>query len=157
MEEKKTNKLFWIRAALWSLFACLLPIGFIAWRYDIFSKASSFSLSGWGIIAVIIACVFVFAVIKYVKAGFAEWSMTKQIISGVIKVLLPLGGLLAICVSLMNGLEVFIQALSVVLVSEAIAIPLNPFPEWVWVKSQGRFESAADFIADKLYNRKKGE
>ena len=155
LEKEKELKIFWVRAILWALFSCAIPVAFIGWRYDLFRKVGSLQLSGLGLIAIVIIFAFIYVVVKYIRAGFVEWTMTKQIISGVIKVILPLGALLAICIALRNSLDVFIQALSCVLISEVIALPINPFPEWVWKKSQGRFESAVDFVADKLYNRSK--
>ena len=153
--KSKERKIFIVRAILWSIFACIIPVAFIGWRYDLFTKAGALQLSGWGIIAIIIIFVFLYVIVKYIRAGFLEWSMTKQIINGIVRVLLPLGLLLAICVSLRNSLDIFIQALGCVLLSETIAIPLNPFPEWVWNKSKGRFESTVDFVADRFYNKNK--
>lgn len=155
LEKEKDLKVFWARVALWSLFSCIIPVCFIGWRYDLFKKVGSLQLSGWGLIAIVIVFVFLYAVTKYIRAGFVEWSMTKQIVNGIVKIVLPLGALLAVCIALRNSLDVFIQALGCTLVSEVIALPLNPFPEWVWKKSQGRFESAVDFMADRLYNRSK--
>ena len=161
MEEEKKNekKTFIAKTILWSVFSWLIPVCFIGWRFDIFSKASRFSLSGWGLIAVVITFAVVLSVIKYIKAGFTEWSMVKQIISGIVKIIIPLGTLLAVCIAIKSNIEVFSQAMGVVLFSEAVAIPLNPFPKWVWEKSKGRFESAVDYFADRLYNNKdkKGE
>ena len=154
---KKEKTKFVIRVILWGTFACIIPVCFIGWRYDLFKKAGTIQLSGWGIIAVIIAFTFLYAVVKYIRAGFVEWTLTKQVINGVVKVVLPLGILLALCVSLRNNIEIFIQAVCCTLLSEAIAIPINPFPEWVWNKTKGRFDNAVDFIADKLYNKNKGE
>lgn len=154
-QKKKEQRIFAVRVILWSLFSCIFPVCLIGWRYELFNKVGAIQLSGWGLIAVILIVVFLFVVIKYLRAGFVEWSMTKQIISGVVKIILPLVALLSICVSIKNSLDIFIQSLSGVLILEVFAIPLNPFPEWVWKKSQGRFESAVDFVADKLYNRNK--
>ena len=154
MDEEKKNKIkFIVRIAVWAMFSCVIPICFIAWRYNLFHKVGTLQLSGWGLIAIVIIFVFIYSVVKYIKAGFVEWSMLKQIISGVVKVVLPLGALLALCVSLRDNLDVFIQALGCVLMCEVIAIPLNPFPEWVWKKSKGRFEGMVDFVADRFYNR----
>lgn len=155
IEKEKELKIFLARAILWSLFSCVVPVCFIGWRYDLFKKVGSLQLSGWGLIAIVIIFVFLYVVVKYVMAGFTEWSMTKQIINGVVKVVIPLGALLAICIGIRNSLDIFIQALSLTLMSEVIAIPINPFPEWVCKKTQGRFESAVDFVADKLHNRSK--
>ena len=158
IQKSKEKKIFAIRVIIWSLFACFIPIGFIGWRYDLFKKVGAMQLSGYGLIAVVIVFVFLYVVVKYIKAGFVEWSMLKQIINGVVRVVLPLGALLSLCISLRNSLEIFIQALGCVLLSEVIAIPINPFPEWVWKKSKGRFENAVDFVAEKFYNKdKKGE
>ena len=159
-EEKNKNnekKIFVIRIILWAIFACVIPVAFIGWRYDLFTKVGGLQLSGWGIIAIIITFVFLYAIVKYIRAGFVEWSMIKQIINGILRIVLPLGMLLMICISLRNSLDIFIQALSCVLISEVIAIPINPFPEWVWKKSQGRFENTVDFVANKFYNKRNGD
>ena len=150
------KKIFLVRILLWSLFSCVIPVGFIAWRYDLFDKVGKVQLSGWGLIAIIIIFAFLYVLTKYIRAGFVEWSMTKQIVDGVVKVLIPLGALLALCISLRNSLDIFIQALSCVLLSEVIAIPINPFPQWVWEKSKGRFEGMVDFVANK-FNNKEGK
>lgn len=160
IEQDKEKRVFWTRAIIWSLFSCFIPVAFIGWRYDLFRKAGSLQLSGWGLMAIVIIFVFLYVVVKYVRVGFVEWSMTKQVINGIVKVVLPLGALLALCIGLRNSLDTFIQALSCVLVSEVIAIPVNPFPEWVWKKSKGRFEGMVDFVADRFYNKReehKGE
>ena len=153
--ENKEKKIFIIRVVLWSLFSCVIPVAFIGWRYNLFSKIGKIQLTGWGLIAIIIIIVFVYVLMKYIKAGFVEWSMTKQIVNGIIKVLIPLGTLLALCIGLRSSIDIFIQALTCVLLSEAIAIPINPFPEWVWKKSKGRFEGMVDFITDNFYSKQK--
>ena len=157
-KEQKRN--FIIRVVLWALFSCAIPVAFIGWRYSLFNKVSSLSLSGWGLIAVVIIFAFLIVVVKYVKAGFVEWSMTKQIITGIMKVIVPLGTILAVCISIRSNIDMFIQALSCTILCEVIAIPINPFPKWVYEKSKGRFESTVDFIATKFYEKdkeKKGE
>lgn len=155
-EKKKSKKLFAIRVILWSLFSCVIPVSFIAWRYNLFDKVGKVQLTGWGLVAIIIITAFIYVFARYIRAGFVEWSMFKQILDGVVKIVIPLCALLALCVSLKNSLELFIQALSCVIFSEVIAIPLNPFPQWIWEKSQGRFEGMVDFIANK-FNEKKGD
>jgi hypothetical protein len=152
--EKKDKKIFALRVFLWSLFSCIIPVCFIGWRYSLFSKVGKIQLSGWGLIAIIIVFVFVYVLTKYIRAGFVEWSMLKQVIDGVIKIVIPLGALLAICLGLRNSLDCFIQSLSCVILSEVVAIPLNPFPEWVWNKSKGRFEGIIDFVASSFYDKK---
>jgi hypothetical protein len=141
---------FWIRFALWTCFSLIIPVLFIGFRYSIFSQLSKLSFSGLGIIAIVIILVFLIVLIKYIQAYFIEWSMTKQVINGVLKVILPLGTILALLVGVKNNIDVFIQALGVVLVSEVIAIPLNPFPEAIYKKTKGKYESLIDYAVNKF-------
>ena len=160
LQKEKELKIFIVRAIAWALFSCVIPVLFIGFRYSLFEKAGSLQLSGWGIIAVVIIAVFLYVLTKYIRAGFGQWSFIKQIIDGVIRIVLPLATVLAIAINIRNNLDVFIQSLSCVLICEIIAIPINPFPEWVAKKTQGRFESMVDFVADRFYNKKednKGE
>lgn len=152
--DKKAKRVFMARVIAWAVLAAGLPIAFIGWRYDLFAKVGALQLSGWGMFAVVILLFFARALAKYIKAGFVEWSMWKQIIGGVAKIVLPLGGLLAICVAIRANVEYFIQALSCTLMCEIMAIPVNPFPKWVWEKSKGRFESYIDYMADRIRNGK---
>ena len=153
LQKEKETRIFVIRAIIWALFSCVIPVAFIGWRYDLFKKAGSLQLSGWGLMAIVIVFVFLYVVVKYVRAGLSEWSMAKQIVNGVVKVVLPIGSILAVAIAVRNNLDVFTQALSCVLISEVIAIPVNPFPEWVYKKTKGRFESMVDFVADRFYNK----
>lgn len=153
----KERRIFIARIIAWILLSCVTPVVFIGWRYKLFDKAGSLQLSGWGLIAIIIICVFLYTMVKYIRAGFTEWSMIRQIVDGIVKVILPLAALLAVVIGIRNSLETFIQALSCVLICEVISVPLNPFPEWVWKKSKGRFESTVDYIADRFNQKEKEE
>ena len=153
--DKKEKRIFILRVIGWLTLSCILPVVFIGWRFKLFEGNNSLQLSGWGLIAVIIIAVFLYTLVRYIRAGFTEWSMLKQIVNGIVRILLPLAAILAIVVSIRNSVETFIQALSCVLICEVISIPLNPFPEWIWKKSKGKFESTVDYIADRLNQGKK--
>lgn len=153
IERDRERTVFAVRVVLWSLFSCILPVAFIGWRYDIFRKAGSLQLSGWGLIGVVIAFAFIYVVVKYVRAGFVEWSMWKQVINGIVKVIFPLSVFLALMVSVRDNIDALLQSLSCIIACEVVAIPINPFPEWVWKKTKGRFESAVDYMVDRFYSR----
>lgn len=155
--DKKQKRVFALRAVLWAVFAAGMPVAFIGWRYDLFKKVGTLQLSGWGMIALVIALIFVHVLVRYIKAGFVEWSMTKQVLNGVIKVLIPLGALYALCIGIRANLDYFIQALGCTIVCEAMAIPINPFPKWIYEKSKGRFESMVDYMADAFNGKKEGK
>lgn len=124
------KKIFLARLILFTIFACVLPFSFIAWRYHIFTTLNSISLSGWGIIAIVIALVFIVYVARMLKRGM-PYSMLTQCIGGLLKVTLPLVLLYVVVNAIKNQSEIFLQALLVVIISETIAIPINPFPKWL--------------------------
>lgn len=124
------KKIFLARLILFTIFACVLPFSFIAWRYHIFTTLNSVSLSGWGIIAIVIALAFIVYVARMLKRGM-PYSMLTQCIGGLLKVTLPLVILYVVVNAIKNQSEIFLQALLVVIISETIAIPINPFPKWL--------------------------
>lgn len=149
-----TKKEFWIRAILWGLFACVGPVLFIGFRYDLFKgENSSLRLSGWGLFAIVILIVFIYVLVKYINAGIVEHSMVKQVVMGIIKVLLPLIAIFAVIWCIRKNIDYFLQALGAVIICEAIAIPINPFPKWVYEKSKGRFTSTVDYL-NEVFSRK---
>ena len=155
------DKKFIIRAIGWTIFACLVPVAFICWRYGIFHKAGSIKFSGLTLVSIIVLFFFARALIGYIRAGLVGWSMFKQVLNGVIKVLIPIATVLLIANSMRNSLNYFVQALCVVLVSEAIAIPINPFPEWL-AKRQSEMkleeqEGMLEAMWNKYFTKKKEE
>ena len=56
--------------------------------------------------------------------------------------------------SITNNTEIFLQALAVVIASETIAIPINPFPKWVDDKTQGAMDSSIDYFFKRYDERK---
>lgn len=147
-KEEKQN--FIIRACMWVLFSCVIPVLFIGYRYDLFKKAGELQLSGWGLIALVIVFVFCITFVKYIKSGMTEWSMLKQVLNGVGKVIIPLMGLLCVIMAISSNIKYFEQALCCVIICEAIAIPINPFPQWIYKKTNGKLESTLDFLANKI-------
>lgn len=150
--------MFWIRAALWTLFSCALPVAFIGWRFRIFSKISTFSLTGWGLIGIIIISVFLLTVIRYVKRGL-PYSFFTQVLNGVCKVILPLVTLYMMLHVIQNSIAMFMQVLGCVILCEMAAIPMNPFPEWIhnaeFDRNKGKFREFVSIVLDA--EGKKGE
>lgn len=150
MSEKKE---FWLRMIGFGLFACILPFVFLAYRYDLFTKVSKIQIGGWGIIAVIIVFFFVKYVCSMVKQGM-PYSMTTQIITGVCKVIVPLALVWVLAYSIKDNIDTFLQSLGVVILCEAIAIPINPLPKWVETHKRNQQDTFMDMFVDKLYKKK---
>lgn len=141
---------FWLLFGLWCLFACILPICFIGWRYDLFGGNAELRLSGWGLIAIIIAFAFGMAVFRYAKIAFkAEFSYLWQCVSGFFKVVFPLLLVALALNTIKTDVDRMVQALTVVAIFEAVAVPLNPMPRWVYDKTQGAMRSPIDYFFKK--------
>ena len=173
MEEEKSKKekktvgewlnehpktVFITRAIAWAAFAGVLPFVFIAYRYGIFRDNSAIALSGWGFIGVIIAGVVVLTIFNYLRKGLNE-GIVKQCIMGFVTVIVPLLGLLMIVKGIASNIELFEKALGVTIACELVAIPINPFPEWLEKRRQEKNlkeqESIFGALWDKFFNKKK--
>ena len=142
-----TKKQFWIRLSLFILFGCIIPFVFIAWRYKIFNKVSNVSLSGWGLIGILIVILFVFYLVRSISK-VKKWSLTKQIFLGIFKVIIPLLCLYFGLRCIRESVDLFMQALVVVIFSEMVAIVVNPIP-------QAQENSEIDYFSEIF--KKKGE
>ena len=148
------KQIFAIRMVCWVLCALIIPVAFIIFRYDLFTKISKVQFGGWGMIAILIIFTFVIVLGNYLKGGFKKYSMVGQIINGAVKVVLPLVALYFILVNIKDSIDLFLQALAVVIISETIAIPINPMPKWVYEQSKGEAQDTIDYFFKKYDERK---
>ena len=156
--DKHQKLVFILRFVLWTICAAILPFSFIAWRYKIFTVDSQIKLTGWGFIAIIIVIAFISTLVKYIYKGLKP-GLAKQCISGFVSVILPLILLYLLINSIEDSIQLFKQALGCVILCEAIAIPINPFPEWL-VKRQAenkeqKVETMSDIFWDSFLKHKK--
>lgn len=154
-EELKAKKVFIARVILFCIFGCILPFVFIAWRFQIFSNGGGVSLTGWGVIGILIVFFFILYCLKILKNSI-PFSMTYQILSGVIKVILPLILLLLLVNALEDSIRQFKQALIIVIGCEAIAIVVNPFPKYMHDKGIEKTENLMDTFISK-WKKKESE
>ena len=153
--ESKDKKVFIARVILFCIFGCILPFVFIAWRFQIFSNGGGVSLTGWGVIGILIVFFFILYCLKILKNSI-PFSMTYQILSGTIKVILPLILLLLLVNALEDSIRQFKQALIIVIGCEAIAIVVNPFPKYMHDKGIEKTENLMDMFITK-FKKKDGE
>ena len=95
--------------------------------------------------------------IKYYLDGMkTKYSMVKQILIGVIRVLLPITAVLLFAIWfkgkaewIVENMNVLIEVLGVILASETIAIIVNPLPKWAFNNNvEGLVE-----ITDKILHK----
>lgn len=150
------RKLFWIRFVGWVLFAVILPVVFLMWRFNLFAKVSHIQIGGWGLIAIGIVAIFVGALYKYMKRGL-PYSLTTQVISGVVKIILPLGAAAFMFWVIRDTIDYVLQLLGVLIICEAIAIPINPMPKWVRDNRANEAEGLIDMLARRFEKKEEGK
>ena len=151
MEETKgkmTKKEFWIRFGVWFFFAVAIPFTYIACAYGLFENKGT-TLSGWGAVALIFVIVMLFNIIKQARAGFPKGTMARQCIDGYL-ILIPIFGALLLVHSLKNTLAEFEKFLIVLIICEAVAVPINPMPTWAHQNEVKETESAVAMALRKM-------
>lgn len=129
-EEKKKKIIFIARLAFFIIFGAIVPVCFVAWRYGLFTSGEvKFTTAGWGIIASVV----LFVILRYVMGQVSvvlPWSLFSQVITGFMKVILPLLCLYFILNSIEDSLELLTQSVLAIILCESVAICVNPFPQW---------------------------
>lgn len=128
-----TKKEFIIKFILWLIFVAVIPIVCIVDRYDLV-KNNPLKYTGWGIIVIAILTIVAMVILGYFLK-LMKWSMFKQVLAGIRNVLIPLGVLFVGAELIASNIENIKYILIFSMISEAIAIPLNPFPKWVYLKN----------------------
>lgn len=126
-------KNFTVRLILWLLFVAVVPIITIVDKYDLV-KNGTLKYTGWGIIVGVILFVLIMVILGYVLK-LMKWSMLKQMITGIMIVIVPLIFLFLLTDLIANHVANIKYILIVCLISEFIAIPLNPFPQMIYEKN----------------------
>ena len=128
-----SKKQFIIRFVIYILIGLGLPVGFMAWRFDLFAeKPSTTSVTGWGLVLIVIVVVFILKLINGLRKGLKPGSMIKQIVDGIYGVSIPLC-LITLVIHLMSAITVELtQVLIVLTICETICIPINPIPRWAF-------------------------
>lgn len=150
----KEKMYFWIRFSVWIITSLVIPIGFINYRYQLFSKVSKVSVSGWILLVGVIVFVFSVILIRYVLHS-RKYSYFKQIVKGVVSLILPLGFVIYCLYWARDTIDQLIQVLSICCLSWTIAIAVNPMPKWTYDQSKGEQEEFFNYVLDKRIEKKK--
>lgn len=126
-------KRFAIQLILWLVFVAVIPIISIVDKYDLI-KNGTLKYTGWGIIVGVILFVTIMVILGYILK-LIKWSMTKQILTGAMIVVVPLIFLFILTDLITKNIDNIKYILIVSIISESIAIPLNPFPRMIYEKN----------------------
>lgn len=133
----------------------VIPLTYLCIRFNLFTTRQSISI--WGLIVVVFIIGIIALFINYYLSGMkTRHSLLKQILSGFVKLILPLGILLAISIwmylksdYIVANMKMFIEAIVVIMVCEIPAIIINPLPKWCF---DNNVEGLAQ-ITDKLLHK----
>ena len=128
---KMSKAEFWIRFGIWISLAAIAPFVYLAVAYGLFSASggSGKSLSGWGVVAVVFVSIVILYIVNQTKNSLPRGNFMRQCIGGFMG-LIPLFAAILIIHSVKNVMDEFERFLIIVLVCEAIAVPVNPLPKW---------------------------
>ena len=124
----KEKKIFVAKAAAFVVFGAVLPIIFILWRYGIFENGPH-SLGGVGLIVGLVAIICVGYVIREVRETL-PYSYFTQILTGLIKVVLPLLAVYFALNAIKDSVDLLAQSVLATALCECVAVAVNPFPQW---------------------------
>lgn len=142
---KKEKVIFWSRMVGWALSGVVAPIVTFAVKFGLFTEtgytittdelgnvtATATALNGWGIISILIVAFAAMQVIKEVIAAQGTgYTLSKQVLHGFKSRILPLAIALGISYYLQGVIADVVFCLFIILITQVVAIVVNPLPEW---------------------------
>lgn len=152
--EKELNKSktsFIVRAIIFAILL-LSPMVYVFIRYKCWTFTEKISLSGRGILGLMVGVVAIFLFFKYLIFN-GRWKYWKQVVKGIIKVALPFLLVIGLIYLSINYLKELMYVLIFSGICYFSAYLVNPFPEWVYKESLGE---TADALEYALKRRKGG-
>lgn len=148
--EQKKKAVFYTRLVSFLAFSIIGPIAYIMARFKPFqvSQSTSIGLAGIAIILILMVAI-VFLVKFYLDGMKTKYSFIKQLLEGLVKVILPLCSLLALAYMFQHFANQVIEILLVLIPCEACAIIVNPLPKWAFDNNVDGLGEIIDKITSK--------
>lgn len=154
---------FWLRLVGWFTSYCVAPVATFAIKFGLFTKtgyeitydalgnvvsANKTAINGWGILSCFIIGFFIMRIIKEFIKSYEGYSLTKQILTGIVKTILPIITAFFICYFIRDTIDNIMFCLITIAISQCIAIPLNPLPKLFYEKRKE--EKYTDAFSDLI-------
>lgn len=153
-ESKNKLIIFWLRMLGYLLTSTVAPVTVFAIKFGLFKESGyevvydelgnvaemKIALSGWGIISVVLVGLVMLSIMKEIVSAYSGYSMTKQVLNGLIKRTVPLIMAAVICHFLKNAIDELTFSLIVLAICETAAVPLNPLPQWSASKGEENYD-----------------
>jgi len=129
----KRESTFLCLAVGWLFFAIILPIIFINNKYHLFVKEDTLKFTGWALVALLILFIGLYALCSYIIDAYSVKYRTRvKLLKGFQRIILPLLILFFMCNIISNNIDTIETLLLEIIISEAVAIIINPFPYFVY-------------------------
>lgn len=152
---EKSKKMFVIRFITFLVFSLIAPAVYLIVRFNLFETTSKLQIGLWGVILFGILIAVVSVLIKFYLDGMkSKYSLVKQIVSGICKLILPLTLVLILLVWMKDNINLVIESLCVIIPCELVAIVVNPLPKWAF---DNNIEGLGEFVDGVLAKRKESE
>ena len=147
------RKKFVLRFISYIFIGLVLPVLFLIYRFQLFSRITKLSIGGWGLVLIVFVIGFVWKLFSNLRKGM-QFSIWKQIINGLCSITFPL--LIAVlAVYWLSGLTTeLIEFLIVLIICETIAIPINPLPQWAHNNNMEETAIGIDRVIDFIRRRR---
>ena len=121
-------------------------------RFHLFQTTTKLQVGLAGIVVIGIMIGVISVLIKFYLEGMkCKYSIFKQILQGIIKLILPLTLLLVTLIWLGDNVNMIKESLYIIIPCELVAIVVNPLPKWCF---DNNVEGITE-IADKILNKNK--
>lgn len=121
-------------------------------RFHLFQTTTKLQVGLAGIVVIGIMLAVISVLIKFYLEGMkCKYSLFKQILQGIIRLILPLTLLLVILIWLGDNVAMIKESLYIIIPCELVAIVVNPLPKWCF---DNNVEGLSE-IADKILNKNK--
>ena len=151
-ETGKTKQLliFWTRMIGWLATGCAAPITVFAVKFGLFKTVeqntvydemgnlvqTSISLNGWGIVSCFLVLWTLAQIVSEITQSLQGYSLTKQFLTGFKNKIIPLTIAFGAFYMLQGVISQILFCLGTIIISQILAILLNPLPQWRYKKNK---------------------
>lgn len=130
----KRESTFCCLAVGWLFFAMILPIILINNKYHLFVKnEDTLKFTGWALVGLLILFIGLYALCSYIIDAYSvKYRTWVKILKGFQRIILPLMILYFMCGMINNNIDKIENIILGIIISESIAIIINPFPYFVY-------------------------
>ena len=128
--EKMSKKTFWSRLVLYILLGLFIPVGFLIYRFNLFTPTTKLNIGGWGIAVIVFSSVFIVKLAEQASKVLEDGPI-RSCVDSFRKIFVPLLAITLCVFAVGEFWKELLQFFIVLTICEPIAYVVNPMPEFV--------------------------